>query len=244
MNENIIPEEKISAENEELKEELDKREKSLKQKKADTDKLGKKVLRHRNINLLTAAMLMIAIVLALFMKYYKYFKPENVNYDTHTVSASEDTDVKSLQVMYFNEDLTVAFEPILIVDNRDKSANINFISSPSCRVLVRAEIFTKRNNLGNKPLKLFFTDCLYPDTESPLRIGSTGWIRPGEMITKMELDELPTKMCDVTVRFTAVNPANQKINCGVFTMNTVLHIVDYNGKMLDENGNWIEAETE
>ena len=55
------------------------------------------------------------------------------------------------------------------------------------------------------------------------------------------LDEQPTKMSDVTVRFTAVNPANYNISSGVFEMNTVLHIVDYKGNMLNENGEWIKA---
>ncbi len=61
------------------------------------------------------------------------------------------------------------------------------------------------------------------------------------MIETIKLDELPCKMSDVTVRFTAVNPANYKISSGVFSMNTVMHIVDYNGNMLDENGNWVSA---
>ena len=71
--------------------------------------------------------------------------------------------------------------------------------------------------------------------------GATGWVRPGEMIEDMKLDELPTRLSDVTVRFTAVNPANYNISSGVFDMKTVMHIVDYEGNMMDENGNWVKA---
>ena len=66
-------------------------------------------------------------------------------------------------------------------------------------------------------------------------------VRSGEMIAKLKMDELPCKMSDVTVRFTAVNPANEKISGGVFSMETVMHVVDYNGKMLDENGECVNA---
>ena len=59
------------------------------------------------------------------------------------------------------------------------------------------------------------------------------------MVQKLKLDELPIKMSDVTVRFSAVNPANENISAGIFTMDTVMHVVDYKGKMLDENGNWL-----
>ena len=49
-------------------------------------------------------------------------------------------------------------------------------------------------------------------------------------------------MSDVTVRFTAVNPANEKISAGIFTMDTVLHVVAFKGNMLDENGKWVKAD--
>ena len=52
------------------------------------------------------------------------------------------------------------------------------------------------------------------------------------------LDEQPTKMSDVTVRFTAVNPANYNISSGVFEMNTVVY---HKGNMLNENGERIKA---
>ena len=59
-----------------------------------------------------------------------------------------------------------------------------------------------------------------------------------KIIEKMKLDELPSKSCPITIRFTAVNPANTNINAGMFSMNTDLVIVDYEGNMLDENGVW------
>ena len=40
------------------------------------------------------------------------------------------------------------------------------------------------------------------------------------MVSKLKMDELPCKMSDVTARFTAVNPANEKI---VFGDNRGLH---------------------
>lgn len=88
---------------------------------------------------------------------------------------------------------------------------------------------------------MFWTDKFYPNDDSLVRIGATGWVRPVEMVQKLKLDEIPIKMSDVTVRFSAVNPANENISAGIFTMDTVMHVADYKGKMLDENGNWINA---
>ena len=146
-----------------------------------------------------------------------------------------------MQVMPFNEDLTVACQPILVGDNRDDTVQFDFICPDTSKVIVRAEIFTKKENLGNRKFRLWWTEKVHPDDESLVRIGATGWVRPGEMVTKLKMDELPCKMSDVTVRFTAVNPANEKISAGIFTMDTVLHVVDFNGNMLDENGKWVKA---
>lgn len=88
---------------------------------------------------------------------------------------------------------------------------------------------------------MFWTDKFYPNDDSLVRIGATGWVCHGEMVQKLRLDELPIKMSDVTMRFSAVNPANENISAGIFTMDTVMHFADYKGKMLDENGNWINA---
>ncbi len=88
---------------------------------------------------------------------------------------------------------------------------------------------------------MFWTDKFYPNDDSLVRIGATGWVCPVEMVQKLKLDELLIKMSDVTVRFSAVNPANENISAGIFTMDTVMHVADYKGKMLDENGNWINA---
>jgi hypothetical protein len=199
--------------------------------------------KHRLIGRIFMVAMTALIVVMLIIKYVTYFRPENVKFASDTKSVSEvDPDAASLQVMPFNDDLTVAFQPILICDSRDRTVQVDFVSHETTKVLVRAEIYTDKKNLGNKKLKLFWHDLFYPSDKSLVRIGATGWVRPGEMIEKLTLDELPSKMSDVTVRFTAVNPANQNISCGVFDMNTIMHIVDYNGNMLNENGEWVKAE--
>lgn len=48
---------------------------------------------------------------------------------------------------------------------------------------------------------MFWTDKSYPNDDSLVRIGATGWVRPVEMVQNLKLDELPIKMSDVTVRF-------------------------------------------
>ena len=115
------------------------------------------------------------------------------------------------------------------------------VTVPAGNMSLCAEIFTNKENLGNRKCRLWWSEKIHPDDESLVSIGATGWIRPGEMVSKLKMDELPCKMSDVTVRFTAVNPANENISAGIFTMNTVLHVVDFKGKMLDENGKWVNA---
>lgn len=229
--------------NTELSAELSKRRRELNEQQKSQDEQECKLKKRRLIGRIFMAVMVILIVVMLIAKYMIYFRPENVKIAGNSKSISSvNPDTSGLQVMPFNTDLTVAFQPILICDSRDKSVQIDFISPDSTKVLVRAEIFTSKENLGNKKLKMFWHDKVYPDDESLVRIGATGWLRPGEMIEKLTLDELPTRMGDVTVRFTAVNPANYSISGGVFDMNTVLHIVDYKGNMLNENGEWVKAE--
>ena len=227
---------------EELRQELEKREKDDNNQQEDFDKQEKKLTKKRRNKRIFMIVMILLIVLMLIIKYVIYFKPEKIQFDNRVQMISEvNPETEDLQVMPFNEDLIVACQPILIADSRDNSVQFDFISPESCKVLVRAEIYTAKENLNQKPIKLFLTDIFYPNDESMVRIASTGWIRPGEMISTIKLDELPYKMSDATVRFVAVNPANQKISSGIFSMNTVLHIVDYNGNMLDENGNWVSA---
>lgn len=191
---------------------------------------------------LTAIVLAILIIIFAIIKYVTYLRPEKFKYDNRVKMISEvNPDYSFLQIMPFNDDLIVACEPILIADNRDNSVDLNFIVPETCKVIVRAEIFVNKDNVNSKPIRMFWTDLFSPEDDSMVRIGSTGWVRPGEMITKIELDELPYKMSDITVKFTAVNPANEKLSGGQFSMNTVMHIVDYEGNMLDENGNWVAA---
>jgi len=227
---------------EQLRKELEQREKDDSNQQEDFDRQeGKLRKKHRN-KLIFMIIMIILIILMLIIKYVIYFKPEKINFDNRAQMISEvSPETEGLQVMPFNNDLIVACQPVFIADSRDNSFQFDFMSPESCKVLVRAEIYTAKENLNQKPVKMFCTDFFYPNDESLVRIASTGWIRPGEMIAKMKLDELPYKMSNVTVRFTAVNPANYKISSGIFSMESVLHIVDYQGNMLDENGNWVSA---
>lgn len=225
-----------------LSAELTKHRRELDEQQRSQDDQERKLKKRRLFGRIFMAVIIVLIVVMLIVKYIIYFRPENVKEATNSKAISEvDPDTSGLQVMPFNSDLTVAFQPILIADSRDNSVQIDFISPESTKVLVRAEIYTRKKNLGANKIKFFWHDIFYPNDESLIRIGSTGWLRPGEMIEKITLDELPLKMSDVTVRFTAVNPANHNISSGVFDMNTVLHIVDYKGNMLNENGEWVKA---
>lgn len=190
----------------------------------------------------TAIGLAILIIVFAVIKYVIYLRPEKISYDSRARMITEvNPDLSLLQAMQFNEDLLVGCQPILIADSRDNSVNLDFVVPDSTKVIVRAEIFVSKDNVNSRPVRKFWTDLFAPDDDSMVRIGSTGWVRPGEMITKIELDELPYKMSDISVRFTAVNPANEKISAGEFSMNTIMHVVDYEGNMLDENGNWVAA---
>ena len=206
-----------------LSAELTKHRHELDEQQRSQDDQERKLKKRRLFGRIFMAVIIVLIVVMLIVKYIIYFRPENVKEATNSKAISEvDPDTSGLQVMPFNSDLTVAFQPILIADSRDNSVQI-------------------KKNLGANKIKFFWHDIFYPNDESLVRIGSTGWLRPGEMIEKITLDELPLKMSDVTVRFTAVNPANHNISSGVFDMNTVLHIVDYKGNMLNENGEWVKA---
>lgn len=226
----------------ELAEELKKRRKEQNELKKDLDEQQEKQKKHFRVNIITLAVLVLLIIIMVIIKYIIYICPEKVKFDKNVQSVSTvNPDTSQMQVMPFNEDLVVACQPIIIADSRDKTAIVDFISPDSCKVLVRAEIFTAKNNVKKKSFRMFWTNFLHPKDDSMVRIGATGWIRPGEMISKLKLDELPIRMSDVTVRFSAVNPANTKISAGIFKMETVMHVVDYKGKMLDENGKWVNA---
>ena len=226
----------------ETAEELRKRRKEQNELQKEQDELQEKQKKRSRINIITIVVLVLLIIVMAIIKYIIYICPERVKYDKNVESvASVNPDTSQMQVMPFNDDLVVACQPIIIADSRNKTAIVDFISPDSCKVLVRAEIFTAKNNVKKRSFRMFWTNFLHPKDESMVRLGATGWIRPGEMISKIKLDELPIRMSDVTVRFSAVNPANTKISAGIFKMETVMHVVDYKGKMLDENGNWVDA---
>ena len=182
-------------------------------------------------------------VAAAAFKYVWYFLPERIDFDSRARAVSEvNPDVESLQVMPFNGELTVACQPMLLVNSNDQSMEFDFVSAPTNRVLVRAEVYTDVENLKQKPFKRFWTRLLYPKDQRLVRIADTGWVRAGEMIETIKLDEIPWRSGEVTVRFSAVNPANTKISGGMFSMQTNLFVVDYSGNVLDENGTWVTLE--
>ena len=216
--------------------------------------LGKNIKKFNNSNLKLSQyklnktimiVLLILIVIISVSKIVHYFCNEKVSYDKRAINISEsNVDIESLYLMKFNSELIVTSEEVIFVDFNNSKASVNFTSASSNKVLVRAEIFTNVSNLKQKPTKKFWTKLLYPEDERLVRIGDTGWIESGKVIEKIKLDELPSKSCPITIRFTAVNPANTNINAGMFSMNTDLVIVDYEGNMLDKNGAWKNLNSE
>lgn len=241
MSDTAVMNNNVSEQTNELTAEMKNRRRDLNGQQQKLDEQETKLKKSRRNRCIFMAVMAVLIIVMLVVKYVVYFRPENVKEDKQTKAIAADIDVNSLQVMPYNEDLTVACQPILIANSKDNTVKLDLISPQNCKVLVRAEIFADKKDLGNKKLKLFWHGKVHPDDESLVRIGATGWVRPGEMIDDMKLDELPTRLSDVTVRFTAVNPANYNISSGVFDMKTVMHIVDYEGNMMDENGNWVKA---
>lgn len=190
-------------------------------------------------NKIIMIVLLISIVIIAIFKVVYYFFDEKVNYDKRTINISEsNVDTGNLYLMKFNSELIVSSEEVIFVNSNNSEASVNFTSAPSNKVLVRAEIFTDVSNLKQKPTKKFWTKLISPEDKRLVRIGDTGWIESGKIIEKLKLDELPSRSCPITIRFTAVNPANTSINAGMFSMNTNLVIVDYEGNMLDEKGVW------
>lgn len=186
--------------------------------------------------------LVVAILAAAVVKYILYFLPERVTYDKRAVPVAEtQVDTSALFTMPFNGELVTACQEKLFVDSRDRTAALDFFSAQTNRVLVRAEIFTDMDNLNRRPIRKFWTKLLYPEDERLVRIGATGWVQAGEIIENLKLDELPMRSCEAVIRFSAVNPANTSISGGMFSLHTDMYIVDYEGKMLDETGQWVDA---
>lgn len=218
----------------EKKKELNQNSKNTKK----TNSANSESLQYK-INKIIMIVLVVLITIVAVCKIVHYFFNENKSYDKRAINISEsNVDIGSLYLMKFNSELVVASEEVIFLNAKNNEANVNFTSAPSNKVLVRAEIFTDVSNLKEKPIKKFWTKLLYPKDKRLVRIGDTGWIESGKIIKKLKLDELPSKSCSITIRFTAANPANTNINAGMFSMNTDLVIVDYQGNMLDEHGVW------
>jgi len=189
--------------------------------------------------------IIVFIVLTVIMAVIKYFIYFREKFDYEPSAQSYDSleiDTSSLMLMPFNEELTVANQQILIVNSNDGSSDMNFLSHKANQALVRAEIYADVDNLSGRPFRKFWTKLLYPEDDRLVRIGATGWIRPGEIMQKITLDEIPDKSCDATIRFVGVNPKNQKVSAGSFALETKIYVVDFNGKMLNEYGVWVDAE--
>ncbi len=183
------------------------------------------------------------IITAAVFKFIVYFTPETINDEADVKSVSEvQLDSDALYMMPFNSDLTVAGQEVLFASSDSKTAQFDFVSFQNNKVLVRAEIFVDKDTLDSDPIKKLFHNIIYPNDNSLVRIGKTGWIHPGELATDMKFDELPSHSCQVKIRYTAINPLNKKVNAGTFDYNTMLYIVDFKGNLLDENGNWVKAE--
>ena len=222
------------------------KKKDLNQNIKKTNDGNLKPLQHKlNRNKIVMIILLFLIAIIAVSKIVHYFCNEKVSYDKRAINISEsNVDIESLYLMKFNSELIVTSEEVIFVDFNNSKASVNFTSASSNKVLVRAEIFTNVSNLKQKPTKKFWTKLLYPEDERLVRIGDTGWIESGKVIEKIKLDELLSKSCPITIRFTAVNPANTNINAGMFSMNTDLVIVDYEGNMLDEDGVWKNLNSE
>ena len=210
------------------------------------DALRKKSLIRRII----AIILILAILATLAVKAVLYILPEDPGYAKSSTPISEvNPDMDTLSVMPFNGQFTVASQGTLILNSNDKTAQVNFVSLESNKVLVRAEYFVDVEHLGNRPARLFWTNLLFPveeekkDKEQLVRIGDTGWVRAGEMVETLKFDEVPTCSGELKMRISAVNPANTKTSAGQFSANGELIVGDFNGKILDGEGNWVELET-
>lgn len=143
--------------------------------------------------------------------------------------------------MPFNSDLIVAAQEVLFANSDKKSAEFDFISPENNRVLVRAEVYVGKDILDSKPVEKTFHKLIYKNDDSLVRIGDTGWLRPGEILKNLRFDELPNRSCQITIHYTAVNPLNEKVNAGSFDVNTMLYVVDFKGNMLNENGEWVNV---
>lgn len=203
----------------------------------------------RNIRRIIAIILILAILATLAVKAVLYILPEDPGYAKSSAPISEvNPDMDTLSVMPFNGQFTVASQGTLILNSNDKTAQVNFVSLESNKVLVRAEYFVDVEHLGNRPARLFWTNLLFPveekkDKEQLVRIGDTGWVRAGEMVETLKFDEVPTCSGELKMRISAVNPANTKTSAGQFSANGELIVGDFNGKILDGEGNWVELET-
>lgn len=208
----------------------------------ENDTMQSKLKKHSLLTMIVMIALAVLIVVLLLIKYIIYIAPEKVGYEKNVKDLSSvEINTETLNVMPFNSDLTAANEQVLIASTKDNTVKMDFLLPETTKVIARAEIYVDESCLDKKPLKKWWTKLLHPNDDSLIRIGATGWVRPGEIVTDLKLDELPNKQCNVTVKFTAVNPANENISAGEFSMNTIMFVVDYNGKMLDENGSWVNA---
>lgn len=187
-------------------------------------------------------LLSITIVIMSVIKYNTYFTPEKVKNEPDAKLLSEaEPDYSAMRLMNFNSDLTVADRDVLFVNSNNNSAEFDLISPERNNVLVRAEIYVDKDHLHSNKIKRMFHGIVYKNDDSLVRIGDTGWLRPGEILSELKFDELPDRSSEVTVHYTAVNPLNEKVNAGTFDISTMLYVVDFKGNMLDENGNWVKA---
>ena len=113
-----------------------------------------------------AIILILAILATLAVKAVLYILPEDPGYAKSSAPISEvNPDMDTLSVMPFNGQFTVASQGTLILNSNDKTAQVNFVSLESNKVLVRAEYFVDVGHLGNRPARLFWTKLLFPVEE-------------------------------------------------------------------------------
>lgn len=196
------------------------------------------------VNIVIVILIIVVVALAIFVAFRKGFvKQEKPDFDPNAVATSDVKDLPDLAEMEQSSDFVVRALQAPLCDYNTGKALLYFTLPENDKVYAKCEIYVSETALSKdvtvntKRFESSTKNTIYTDY---VLIGESGLIRPGETLESIPLDYIPQKTTDVVVRYVSY-VKDTYLSRGNFNQISKIFVVDNNGRYLDEEGVWTDA---
>ena len=187
--------------------------------------------------ILIFCVVVVSIVILLTKDETKYSED---SIDNTAINTEKVKELPTLSTISPNLDITIQCLPTLLCDYKTGDASFYFTIPETSDTVVKAEVYVGKDSLPNhfsNTMEYLFSNNRYTREHGFIKIAETGLLEPGKTIEKIHLEQTPTKLTEVWIRYVAYEK-DSKISKGSFIQPTTIFVVDNKGSILNQNGKW------